>query len=123
MNFAIECFFKFRPFITSNDDSLIVNGRLSYRTDRLLQILARGRPVSPHLTRAERNQKNYARLLSHRLIPALLLGRPSMNSFFRPDVTKRVRRIRPKNIRTVCVPPRFTAAGVVFVDTTNSSVE
>jgi len=40
-------------------------GRVSYGTDRLLQILARGRPVGPHLTRGERNQKNCARLLSH----------------------------------------------------------
>ena len=33
-----------------------------------------------------------------------IVGQPSMNSFFRPGVTKRVRRMRPKNIRTVCVP-------------------
>jgi hypothetical protein len=41
-----------------------------YGTERLLQILARGRPVGPHLTRGERNQENYARLLSHQVIPA-----------------------------------------------------
>src|SRR5436190_21603136 len=98
MNFAIECFFKFRLFITSNDDSVIVNGRVSYRTDRLLQILARGRPVSPHLRPAERNQKKYARLLSHRLIPALLLAGSRMNSFLKPDLTKRVRRMRPRTL-------------------------
>lgn len=33
-----------------------------------------------------------------------IIGQSSMNSFFRPGVTKRARRMRPKNIRAVCVP-------------------
>src|SRR5262245_48219224 len=104
MNLAIESAFELRLLVTGNNNPVILTHRVSDGKDRLLQIVASGWPVGPHSTRGKRNQKNYCGLLSHPVIPAISLVRPSMNSFFKAGVTKRVRRRRPKNIRTVCVP-------------------